>query len=205
VIERAFRWQQFEDPNIIKFLFGNRIMAPIFLLARLYVGWQFIQAGYDKVSGDGWLNQDGSSLKAFWTRIVAIPQTGSPPIKYGWYRDFIQFMLDHHWYSWFAYIIAFGELCVGIAMIVGIFTGLAAIFGATLNFNFLLAGSASTNPVLFLLAILILLGWKVSGYIGVDRWLLPALGTPWHRGAVFTKEESAEAQGRAGPAAYHGA
>ena len=185
MIERAFRWQQFEDPGWVKFLFGNRIMAPVFLLARLYVGWQFIQAGYEKVTGTGWVNHDGSALQGFWTRIVAIPQTGTPPIKYGWYRDFIQFMLDHHWYTWFAYIIAFGEACVGIALIVGCFTGLAAIFGATLNFNFLLAGSASTNPVLFILAILILLGWKVSGWMGVDRWLLPALGTPWEPGPLM--------------------
>ena len=205
MIERAFRWQQFEDPGWVKFLFGNRIMAPLFLLARLYVGWQFIQAGYDKINGTGWINHDGSALQGFWTRIVAVPQTGTPPIKYGWYRDFIQFMLDHDWYTWFAWIIAFGELFVGIAMIVGCFTGLAAIFGATLNFNFLLAGSASTNPVLFLLAILILLGWKVAGYIGVDRWLLPALGTPWQRGKLFSKAGDADAQPQAGPIAYHGA
>lgn len=41
------------------------------------------------------------------------------------------------------------------------------------------AGSASTNPVLFILAILIILASKVAGHIGIDRWLLPALGTPW--------------------------
>ncbi|MGA2286739.1 MAG: DoxX family protein, partial [Dehalococcoidia bacterium] len=57
--------------------------------------------------------------------------------------------------------------------------------GAAMNFNYLLAGSASTNPVLFVIALLILLGWKVSGWIGVDRWLLPALGTPWQPGSVF--------------------
>jgi thiosulfate dehydrogenase (quinone) large subunit len=69
-------------------------------------------------------------------------------------------------------------------LIVGAFTGLAAIGGAALSFNFMLAGSASTNPVLFILAILILLGWKVAGWIGVDRWLLPALGTPWEPGSA---------------------
>ena len=29
-----------------------------------------------------------------------------------------------------------------------------------------------------------MLAWKVAGYYGVDRWLLPMLGTPWHPGAV---------------------
>src|SRR5690606_23405393 len=99
-------------------------------------------------------------------------------------RDFIQFMLDNEWYTWFAWVIAYGEVLVGLALITGALTGIAAIGGAFMNFNFMLAGSASTNPVLFFLAVLLLLGWKVSGRIGVDRWLLPALGTPWSPGRL---------------------
>ncbi len=26
---------------------------------------------------------------------------------------------------------------------------------------------------------------KTAGYIGIGRWLLPALGTPWHVGPAF--------------------
>ncbi|MDA1003110.1 MAG: DoxX family protein [Chloroflexi bacterium] len=115
---------------------------------------------------------------------MQLPEQGSPPIRYDWYRDFIQFMLDNHWATWFAWVIAFGELFLGIALIVGLLTGLAALGGITLNFNFMLAGTVSTNPVLFLLGILLLLAWKVAGRIGIDRWLLPALGTPWEPGAV---------------------
>ena len=74
----------------------------------------------------------------------------------------------------------FGEIAVGIGLIFGILTGFAAFFGALMNMSFLLAGSASTNPVLFTLAIGVMLAWKVAGYYGVDRWLLPLLGTPWH-------------------------
>ena len=48
-------------------------------------------------------------------------------------------------------------------------TGVAAFFGATMNMSFLLAGSASTNPVLFTLAIGLIVGWKIAGYYGVDR------------------------------------
>ena len=46
-----------------------------------------------------------------------------------------------------------------------------------------LAGSASTNPIMFTLAVGVILAWRVAGYYGVDRWLLPMLGTPWRRGA----------------------
>ena len=48
-----------------------------------------------------------------------------------------------------------------------------------MNMNFMLAGSASANPVLLILAIVLILAWKTAGYIGLDRYLLPILGTPW--------------------------
>ena len=49
-----------------------------------------------------------------------------------------------------------------------------------MNMSFLLAGSASVNPILFTFEVGLMLAWKVAGYYGVDRWLLPMLGVPWH-------------------------
>jgi thiosulfate dehydrogenase [quinone] large subunit len=77
-----------------------------------------------------------------------------------------------------------GELAVGIALIVGVFVGISAFFGAVMNFNYLMAGSASINPAMFVVALLLIFGWKTAGWIGLDRWLLPALGTPWEPGTV---------------------
>lgn len=88
---------------------------------------------------------------------MAVPATGKPAITYDWYRTFIEYMLQHHCAAWFADLIVYGEIAVGIALIVGLFTGIAALGGITMNFNFMLAGSASTNPVLFTLGILLLL------------------------------------------------
>jgi len=48
-----------------------------------------------------------------------------------------------------------------------------------MNWNFMMAGSASTNPFLFVCAVAIILGWKVAGYIGADYVLLRWIGTPW--------------------------
>jgi thiosulfate dehydrogenase [quinone] large subunit len=50
-----------------------------------------------------------------------------------------------------------------------------------MNMSFLMAGTVSTNPVLFLAGILLILAWKNAGYLGLDRFLLSALGTPWAR------------------------
>jgi thiosulfate dehydrogenase (quinone) large subunit len=39
--------------------------------------------------------------------------------------------------------------------------------------------------LLFTLSILLILAWKTAGWWGLDRWLLPLLGTPWKPGRVF--------------------
>jgi len=95
------------------------------------------------------------------------------------YRDFINLLLQNNAYTWFAWLIVFGELLVGLGLLFGALTGFAAFFGALMNMSFLLAGSASSNPVLFTMAIGLILGWKVAGYIGLDRYLLPLVGVPW--------------------------
>jgi thiosulfate dehydrogenase [quinone] large subunit len=68
-----------------------------------------------------------------------------------------------------------------------------------LNMTFLLAGSASTNPIMFTLAIGLMLAWKVAGYYGLDRYLLPLLGTPWkNRGTLRGGPEPGPASSASG-------
>lgn len=182
-MSRSFSQERtFDDPRFITWLFGSPKMALLFLPLRLYLGWQWLSAGIEKVNSPAW-TRNGTALQGFWISAVkgAAGAKGSA-VHYGWYHDFLQFMLDNHWYTWFAKLIAFGETALGILLIIGAFTGLAAIAGAFMNFNFMLAGSASINPVLFVLAIVLLIGWKVAGYIGFDYYLLPAIGTPWEAG-----------------------
>jgi thiosulfate dehydrogenase [quinone] large subunit len=171
------------DPPIARFLFSDTRMAVVWLIVRLYVGYSWLDAGWHKVIETGAKTNyiyDGSGILAFWQRIVAIPAAPAKPlITYDWYRGFIQFLIDSHAENVMGKLIAFGETAVGIGLILGAFVGVAAVAGSFMNLNFMLAGSASTNPVLLLLAILLILAWKTAGYIGLDRVLLPILGTPW--------------------------
>jgi thiosulfate dehydrogenase [quinone] large subunit len=167
-----------ESPRFPRYLFGNTRAGLFWLPIRLFLGFAWLDAGWHKVQ-DGWLN-DPSSLLAYWERAVAIPEEGRPPITYDWYRSFIQTLIDNGAESWMSWVIPIGEIAVGIGLLVGALTGFAAFFGALMNMSFLLAGSASTNPVMFTFAVGLMLAWKVAGYYGLDRWLLPALGVPWH-------------------------
>ena len=171
------------DPPLARFLFSDTRMAPVWLVVRIYVGWAWLEAGWHKIQDVGTATNyiyDGAGILAFWNRIAAIPAAPAKPvITYDWYRGFIQFLIDSHAQVIMGKVIAFGETAVGLGLIFGAFVGVAAVSGAFMNLNFMLAGSASTNPVMLLLGFLLVLAWKTAGYIGLDRFLMPLLGTPW--------------------------
>jgi thiosulfate dehydrogenase [quinone] large subunit len=174
---------EIEGPAISRFLFSNSLAGLIWLPIRLFLGFSWLAAGWHKLEGKGWLD-GGASLQGYWERAVTVPETGSPAITYDWWRNILQYLLDNQAYGWFAYVITYGEILVGLALIFGVLTGVSAFFGSFMNMSFMLSGSASSNPVLFILAIGVILAWKVAGYYGVDRWLLPLLGTPWKPGRL---------------------
>ncbi|MDR5695282.1 MAG: DoxX family membrane protein [Armatimonadota bacterium] len=177
--------EYYEDPPFARSLFQTTRFAWLWALLRVWLGYQWINAALHKIGVEAWTG-NGTALKAFWERAVQVPPPPArPPIAFGWYRAFIQYLLDIQAYTWFAKLVAYGELLVGIALILGAFVGIAAFFGAFMNWNFMMAGTASTNPLLFTVEVLLILAWKVAGYYGLDRWLLPMLGTPWKPGKVF--------------------
>ena len=169
-----------EGPRFVRFLFNNTRAGLFWLPIRLFVGFSWLDAGWHKFTDPEW-TQGGAALRAYWERAASIPEQGRPPITYEWYRDFINTLLSGGHETWFAWVVTLGELAIGLALIVGALTGIAAFFGAFMNMSFLLAGSASTNPVMFTLAVGLMLAWRVAGYYGLDRYLLPMLGTPWRR------------------------
>jgi thiosulfate dehydrogenase [quinone] large subunit len=174
------------DPPFIVDLFSNTRWAWLWLILRLYLGYTWITSGLEKIQNPAWM-QTGAALKGFWTSAVKVPDAPArPAIAFDWYRQFIQGLLNSGSYTWFAKLISIGELVVGIALILGAFVGIAAFLGAFLNWNFMMAGSASINPLMFVFTILLILAWKTAGWWGLDRWLLPAIGTPWQRGRIYT-------------------
>ncbi len=168
------------NPPIARFLFEDTRFSIVWLVVRVLVGLSWLDASSHKLSNPAWM-QTGDALKGFWTNAVQVSETGKGPIAFDWYRGFLQGMLDAGSYVWFAKLIAIGEFAIGVALILGAFVGVAAFFGAFMNWNFIMAGSASTNPLLFAASIFLVLAWKTAGWYGLDRFLLPWLGTPWMR------------------------
>ena len=186
------RGEVIQDPPLVEKLFNNPAFAWLWLIPRLWLGYKWLDASLHKVTNPAWVD-GGAALKGFWSYAVTVPAEGRPPIAFAFYRDFIQMLLDVEAYTWFAPLVAYGELLVGVALILGAFTGIAAFFGGFMNWNFMMAGSASTNPLLFVVAVGLILAWKISGYIGLDYFLLPAIGTPWQR-VQAQETDAAQAQ-----------
>ncbi len=175
---------QIPEPPFARFLFSDTRMALVWLVVRLYVGWEWLYAGWEKIQNPVWVGpKAGVAVQGFLN--AAIQKTsGAHPDVQDWYASFLQnFVMQHT--TAFSYLVSYGELLVGIALILGVLTGIAAFFGVFMNFNYLFAGTVSSNPILGLLGLLLIFAWRNAGWLGIDRFLLPLLGTPWEKGKLF--------------------
>lgn len=185
-----------------KVLFSDTRMAWLWLLIRLYVGYIWLTAGWGKLTGHSiaigsfgrplrggaWVfsAHSGMALKGFAMSALA-RASGPDPIVQDWYASFLRHVVLPN-AGIFAYLITFGELAVGLGLLLGIITGITALFGTFLNFNYLCAGSVSINPILIALSLFLILAWRIAGYYGIDRYLIPVVGTPW-TGPLIQKPE----------------
>lgn len=175
---------QIPEPPLSRLLFADTRISFVWLVIRVYVGWTWLTAGIEKVQNPVWVGPEaGGAIKGF--VMGALEKTGGahPSVQF-WYGDFLNSLVLSN-AQIFSHTVAIGEVLVGLGLILGAFTGIAAFFGAFMNMNFLLAGTVSVNPILLLSQLFLILAWRVAGWWGLDRLLLPMLGTPWQKGKIF--------------------
>ena len=180
------RVSEIPEPPLARFLFADTRLAPLWLIIRLYVGYDWLVAGWGKITNPAgvWVGAKAGTALSGFIQGALQKTSGDHPDVAGWYASFLQNIVLPNAALW-SYFVAFGEVLVGLGLIVGLFTGIAAFFGGLMNANYLMAGTVSSNPLLFILATWLVLAWRVAGYWGLDRYLLPALGTPWNRGSLL--------------------
>jgi thiosulfate dehydrogenase [quinone] large subunit len=203
-----------EEPRAARWLFGSSTAAWIWLIPRIWLGWEWLQAGWGKVFGGditwkvwdwgdpaysltgdanvGWVRGAGETgvgdaVAGFSQGAIAGSEGPHPDVAYSWYVSILEYIRDTA-HPVVGPVVAIGEVVLGVLLILGLFTGVAAFLGAVLNFSFVFAGSAGVNPAMIVVSAVLILAWRNAGYIGLDRWALPALGTPWHRGAAFDRD-----------------
>jgi thiosulfate dehydrogenase [quinone] large subunit len=178
---------QIGEPPIAQFLFADTRMAWFWLIVRVYVGYQWLLAGYEKFISPAWTGaKAGTGLAGFIAGALQ-KTTGDHPDVAGWYAGFLQNVVLPNVTIW-SWAVTLGEMAIGLGLILGALTGVAAFFGSFMNANFLFSGTVSVNPLLFVLATWLVLAWRTAGYVGVDHWLLPLLGVPGEPGEIFTHQ-----------------
>ena len=135
--------QTLETPSFINMLFSDKRFSILWLAVRVWLGWQWIEAGWHKVTNPAWM-QTGEALKAFWMGAVQIPAEGRPPIAFDWYRTLLQAGLDAQVYTWFAKIIAAVKLMVGA---LSLDSSWFIAFLALHERNFIMAGSQVSTVI----------------------------------------------------------
>lgn len=177
---------ELREPPFARFLFADPRASWLWLIVRLYLGYEWLTSAFGKLGSPAWTGaQAGAAVNGFAQGGLA-KTGGDHPDVTGWYAWFLQNVVVPN-AGIFGWLVTIGELAVGLALILGALTGIAAFFGIVMNANYLLAGTVSSNPILIILGTLLVLAWRNAGWLGLDRWLLPALGTPWQPGEVFDR------------------
>lgn len=152
----------------------NLLLPVLLFVIRVYIGWQWLQAGLEKITSSVWVGDKAGTAVGGFLRGALAKTSGDHPDVQWWYAAFIEnFALPNK--VIFSYLVSYGEVLVGLGLILGALTPIAAFFGAVMNFNYLLAGTVSTNPVLLLGEIVIMFFHRQSGKIGLDKFLFPYL------------------------------
>ncbi|PYZ93476.1 Crp/Fnr family transcriptional regulator [Salipaludibacillus keqinensis] len=163
------------------FLRNNKIAAGLLTVLRVYIGWQWLTAGWGKVVGEPF------DASGYLTGVV-----GNEAVmeQYPTYHAFIEnFALPNA--GVFSFMVAWGEVLVGLGLIVGVLTTAAAFFGIVMNFAFMFAGTISSNPWLVLLTIFILAAGYNAGKFGGDRWAIPYIRTVVFKNKLTSPAERA--------------
>src|SRR5690606_22395963 len=118
----------YPEPPVSKFLFASKTLAPLWTVLRVYLGWLWVDAGWHKVTNPAWVGENaGTAVSGFLNRAVSL-STGDSPAVTGWYAWIIENIFLPA-APVFSYMVAFGELLIGIALIAGFLTGLVAFLG----------------------------------------------------------------------------
>lgn len=155
---------------MVNFLRHNRYASYIYLVLRVYIGFQWLSAGLSKLVMKEGFHAEGMISGAL--------QQGSPeqPFAYPWFQSFLSMTTENgNNASFFNFVVPLGEVFVGLGLIFGAFTLAAAFFGLVMNFTYLLSGVVSVNPTYIVIEFLILIGGFNAAKIGLDYWITPYL------------------------------
>ncbi len=151
----------------------NHVVARfIMTVLRIWLGWQWVSAAVEKLGSPVWTgSKAGVAITGFLQHAASLSQGPHPDVQ-GWYASFINAVALPD-ATFFSYLVSWGELLVGLALILGIFTTFAALMGALMNTVYLLAGTSSSNPNMLIIEALVMVAGFNAAVYGLDYWVIP--------------------------------
>jgi uncharacterized membrane protein YphA (DoxX/SURF4 family) len=140
---------------------------------RVLIGYMFMKAGWGKVSaGADWVPR----MEGFVNRHL---EAGNVFGFYQWFLEGVVMKFP----AVFAYLVAYGELLVGVALILGALTRLAGFFGVFMVASFLFTKghsitvlAANNHDTLWILLFVVAMFAGANRTLGVDRFLRDRFG-----------------------------
>jgi thiosulfate dehydrogenase [quinone] large subunit len=154
---------------MMKWLRENKAAALLLTFLRLYVGWEWMTAGWHKLTGEKAFDAAGYLNNAIAKPVI---DTATKEAVYPTFVAFVKHMALPN-VKLFNILIPWGELLVGIGLILGVLTTAAMFFGLLMNFVYMFAGTVSTNPWLILLGFVVLAAGANAGRIGAAHYAAP--------------------------------
>lgn len=149
----------------MKWLSENVYAAGMLLLLRVYLGWEWMTAGWHKLTG-------GFDATGFLKGAISKPviDKATNELIYPNFTAFLEHVALPN-AKIINFVIPLGEFLVGLGLVLGALTTAAAFFGLLMNFMFLFAGTVSTNPWMVLIGAIIVMAGINAGRFGVDFFL----------------------------------
>jgi thiosulfate dehydrogenase [quinone] large subunit len=146
-------------------------MAPVWLVARILLGWEWLTAGLDKIgSSAAWYGPHAGAAVAGMVQGAIAQTAGTHPQVLGPSASIAHAIVTPTAAFWGA-IIPWAELLVGIGLIVGGLTGTALMGAMAMNLVYMLMGSDGVNPVMFAVEAALLAVGPAVALWGLDHWV----------------------------------
>ncbi|GGL54284.1 DoxX family membrane protein [Sporolactobacillus putidus] len=153
---------------MVNWLRTSKTSSVILLFLRLWLGWSWFSGGVEKVFGTPPFSAAGYLKNA-----ASHPVTGpGGNILYGPFNAFLSHVALPG-AGFFSFIVKWGELLIGLGLLLGTLTTAAAFFALLMNFTFLFAGTVSSNPLDILIGMFIVVAGFNAGKLGGDYWVIP--------------------------------
>jgi thiosulfate dehydrogenase [quinone] large subunit len=148
-------------PGALTWLRQSKYASIAWLAVRVWIGCMWFQAGWAKVFGaenPSFLHNNGAGVAGF---------AGHGVAAYSWWGSIMHsFVVPNA--SWIAVLVAFGELAIGLGLVVGFLTRTAAVCSLILLLTYIMSGTAGVTGFYALCALIVLATWRTSTWIGVD-------------------------------------